>query len=320
MRKVLLHCALLFVTALVTLKSHAQNQPAFDQYHFNQLIINPAYAGSKGTLEATLFYRQQWTDMDGAPETISGTLHTNLADDKIGLGIKVLQESIGATSKLQLGVQYAYRVHVSNSGTLAFGLEAGATNYRINYTNLTAYLESDPAFTQQPENTWSPNVGAGIWFHTDKIFAGVSAPVIFEDTVSGTTNHDISQLNIFEASRHYYATAGILIGNPETFAVKPYTLVKYAPEAPVQIDGSLSFIFKNAFWIGGSYRTNESITLMAEYFVSRKKTLSDNNFGIGYAFQMRTDAYQDYFGPSHEIFITYQFNKKQTRFINPRFF
>ncbi|MFN0276443.1 MAG: type IX secretion system membrane protein PorP/SprF [Chitinophagales bacterium] len=314
------HIVLFFATCVLHTLIFSQNQPLFDQYHFNQLVLNPAYAGSKGNVEANLFYRQQWTKMDGAPESISGTVHMNAANDKLGMGLKILQESIGATNKLQLGLQYAYRIHVSNTGVLALGIDVSATNYQLNFQELTAYQVGDPAFIYQPENTWSPNVGAGIWFNTNKIFAGISSPVILEDTISGVNNDDISQLNIFEAGRHYYFSAGILIGNIETFAIKPYTLVKYAPDAPVQVDASLSFIFKNNFWLGGSYRTNSSISLMGQYFLKRKETTRENNFGIGYAYNMRIDEFQNYFGPSHEIFGTWQFNKKQTKYTNPRFF
>lgn len=296
-----------------------QNQPSFDQYHFNQLVINPAYAGSRSSLETNLFFRQQWTKMEGAPQTISAVVHGKTLNDKVGLGMKILQENIGAVNKFQLGLQYAYRIHAGNA-VYAIGLDAGATNYQLHFTELSAYLDGDPAFTNQPENTWSPNLGAGIWINTKRFYLGASAPVIFEDTISGAANHDISQLNIFEAYRHYYLSTGILIGNTETFAVKPYTLVKYAPLAPMQIDASMSFIFKNNFWLGGTYRTDNSAGIMAEYFADKNGILQDHIFGFGYAYNFSLGEVQDLFGPTHEFFVTYSFDRHITNFTNPRFF
>jgi type IX secretion system PorP/SprF family membrane protein len=313
------NCLFLWLFFLAA-NASAQNQPLFEQYLFHQLIINPAYAGSTAAVDANLFYRQQWTSMQGAPESISATVSFNAVNDKIGLGCKLLQETIGATNQLQIGLQYAYRMHVSNTGVLAIGIDVSATNYHIQQQELTAFLAGDPAYVNQPENTWSPNAGAGLWFNTKTFFAGISSPVIFEDTISGVTDDKISQLNIFEASRHYYVSTGILIGNPQAFAIKPSALAKYAPKAPEQIDASLSMIFKNTFWIGATYRTNNSMSAMAQYFINKKNTLQQNSFSFGYAYNFRVDGLQNYFGPSHEVFLAYQFYKNQTQFINPRFF
>ncbi|MBC8047424.1 MAG: type IX secretion system membrane protein PorP/SprF [Fimbriimonadaceae bacterium] len=297
----------------------SQNQPLFEQYHFNQLMLNPAYAGSKSTIEANIFYRQQWLRMEGAPQSVSATVHTKLFNDKIGLGLKILQEEIGATSKFDAGIQYAYRVYMTNA-VLAIGINANVTNYRLKYNNLDAFLDGDPAFTNQSVNTWSPNVGAGVWFNTEKIYAGLSAPLLLQDTTEINTEATVTQSNIFEARRHYYLSSGILLGDPEAFAIKPYTLIKYVPAAPWQIDINMSFIFKNSFWFGGSYRTNNSVSILAEYFLQKEKMLKDNIFGFGYAYNFSLGDYQKFFGPTHEIFFSYSFNKTTSKYTNPRFF
>ncbi|MBC8172461.1 MAG: type IX secretion system membrane protein PorP/SprF, partial [Chitinophagales bacterium] len=223
------------------------------------------------------------------------------------------------TNKTQFGLQYAYRMHTS-AGIFAIGIDASATNYHLNYQQLTAYIDGDPAFTNQPENTWSPNIGAGAWFNSDRFYAGASSPVLITDTISAVSGSEISQLNIFEAHRHYFVTAGVLIGNMDNIAVKPYTLIKYATGSPVQADINISLIFKNSVWLGGGYRTDNSMSLMAQYFVDRSNMLRKNTFGIGYAYNFSFEEVQDFFGPTHEIFIAYTFDKHTTRYTNPRFF
>ena len=54
----------------------AQHAPQFGQYMFNGLVINPAYAGSKGALYTTLLTRAQWTGFTGAPRTANLSIHT----------------------------------------------------------------------------------------------------------------------------------------------------------------------------------------------------------------------------------------------------
>ncbi len=45
-----------------TLRTHAQQYPVFTQYYFNELVINPAYAGSHVQFSATAMYRNQWVN------------------------------------------------------------------------------------------------------------------------------------------------------------------------------------------------------------------------------------------------------------------
>ena len=67
--------------------SFAQQDPQFSQYQFNQMVINPAYAGSRDALSAVVNVRQQWSGFDGAPRTQAFSLHGPLKKKRIGLGL-----------------------------------------------------------------------------------------------------------------------------------------------------------------------------------------------------------------------------------------
>ena len=47
----------------------AQQEPGYTQFSWDQLVINPAYAGSKDALSARMFYCRQWVGLEGAPQT-----------------------------------------------------------------------------------------------------------------------------------------------------------------------------------------------------------------------------------------------------------
>ena len=47
----------------------AQQDPQYTQYMYNMNVINPAYAGSRGTLSLGLLGRTQWTSVPGGPKT-----------------------------------------------------------------------------------------------------------------------------------------------------------------------------------------------------------------------------------------------------------
>lgn len=301
--------------------SNAQNQPAFEQYHFNQFIINPAYAGSKGTLDAQAFIRRQWTEMEGAPRTESVSAHTALGDEKHGIGITLLHDEMAVTDKLKFDFNYAFRIY-TGGGVLAFGVSAGASYTQLNYAQLDAYADGDPAFINAPETVWSPNAGAGIWYSNNFMFTGFSAPVLLEqENVSSDIIEDnVGEIDLAEATRHYYYTLGFLIPVKENFSLKPYTLAKYSYGSPVQVDASLSMIFYDFLWMGGSYRTDNSFTIMAEYFLTKNTTLQKREIGFGYAYNFRTGNTGTLFGPTHELFISFNLDKHTTVFKNPRFF
>ncbi len=46
--------------------AYAQQDALFSQYMFNQLVINPAYAGSSDVMNITAVGRKQWV-IDGGP-------------------------------------------------------------------------------------------------------------------------------------------------------------------------------------------------------------------------------------------------------------
>ncbi len=55
---------------------YAQQDALFSQYMFNKLVINPAYTGTRDALSIALVGRQQWVGMDGAPKTVTFTIHS----------------------------------------------------------------------------------------------------------------------------------------------------------------------------------------------------------------------------------------------------
>lgn len=298
---------------------HAQSEPAFEQYQFNQLAINPAYAGSQGTLDVVAFAQRQWIKLDGAPQTESVTLNTSLNNGKIGLGAKLLHDVVGNAAKTTFAIDYAYRMY-TNSGTLAIGLEASTAQYDLNFSLLDAYLNGDPAFTGVPSRFLSYNAGVGVWFHSPTFYLGASIPNILEASDANTNSGVLSNLNLFDQSRHLFLTAGYLFRMNQLVAVKPHAMLRYDLNSTLVADGSLSLIFKDALWLGGTYRSVGAFSIMGEYFFDLGNSLQDQHLGVGYAYNQRVDEMQTVFGTTHEIFITYQFDKKTTRFTSPRFF
>ena len=104
----------LFLTGMISV-SRAQQDPQYSQYMFNQLAINPAYAGSKEALNAAAFVRSQWTGIDGAPNTETVTIHGPLRKKRVGLGFAVIADQIGPKNSIGALGSYAYRIPIGNA-------------------------------------------------------------------------------------------------------------------------------------------------------------------------------------------------------------
>ncbi|MEZ5013997.1 MAG: type IX secretion system membrane protein PorP/SprF [Chitinophagales bacterium] len=297
---------------------HAQTQPLFDQYQFNQMIFNPAYCGSRQALETSFFLHRQSVRMDGAPSTESLTAHMPLFNDKVGLGIKAFHDNIGVTNKEYFAIDYAYRMHLNNDLVFSIGLEGSITNYNVRYTDLEAYATGDPAFSGN-ESFWVPNAGAGIYFAGAKYYIGLSSlGLLAQDAYTGEIP-DTSVVS-FEQIRHIYLTTGFLIDITDKVALKPSFLLKLSEYTPAQLDANLGVVFNNTFMLGGGYRTNGSVSVTGEYILHAGNGIKDHEFGLGYSFNTMLGNASTYFGPSHEVYIVYRFYNQHPDIKNPRFF
>src|SRR3954470_13697144 len=83
----------MFILGLNTAK--AQYDAMFTQYMFNEMFINPAYAGSKEAMAVTALHREQWVGFPGRPVTTTFSMHGPVINEKMGFGISFLNEKIG---------------------------------------------------------------------------------------------------------------------------------------------------------------------------------------------------------------------------------
>src|SRR5688500_3539420 len=120
-KKILLLTALLAASVVLC---QAQQYPVFSQYYFNELVINPGYAGSHVQLSATGMYRNQWVNFPGAPKTYNFSAHTSLLKNKIGVGLMFDHDEIGSYKNNHVYGYYAYKIHFTDA-TLSMGLQAG---------------------------------------------------------------------------------------------------------------------------------------------------------------------------------------------------
>ena len=272
LRKYMFLTGLLSVIA-VTL-GLAQQYPVFTQYYFNEIVINPAAAGSQVQLSLTAMYRNQWVNFPGAPKTFSMTGHTALAKNKVGVGLMINHDEIGSYKNEHIYASYAYKIHFQNA-TLSMGLQAGINLLGADYSKLDLQTPGDASF-YNILNVVKPNFGAGLFYNKKNFFIGLSVPFILNNKIANNVEGLMGQL---KEARYYFLRSGMVLPLDRFNKVKinPSILIRTQEGQPLSVDLNNAFIFYDVFSAGVSYRTGDSFISFIDLKISEK-------FHFGYSY------------------------------------
>lgn len=298
---------ILLVFVFFSVLCSAQQDAQFTQYMYNTISVNPAYAGSRGALSIFGLYRTQWIGLDGAPETSTFSINTPINNSKLGLGVSLVNDKIGPTNENTLSADLSYSIPTSETFKLSFGIKATANLFNLDVTKLSFEDQDDPQF-QGLDNKFTPNVGAGIYWHSDKAYFGLSVPNFIE-----TDRYDDNDTAIFKDKINYYFMAGYVFDLNYDIKFKPALLTKMVQGAPLQVDVSGNFMFYEKFTVGLAYRWSASVSAMAGFQVS-------DGLYIGYGYDHETTNLRKYNSGSHEIFLRFEFFNNYSKMTSPRFF
>jgi type IX secretion system PorP/SprF family membrane protein len=301
---------LIFIFVLFTnLAGFAQQDVLFSQYMFNKLLVNPGYAGSREVFSADVVYRNQWTGLEGAPKTIALSMHAPLRYDHIAVGGYIYSDKIGPQVNQGALLSYAYRINLPK-GRLSFGLQAGVKYNDINW-NMIDLEDTDLSFQGNQKNKVTPDANFGIYYYTNRMFAGVSSTQLLQNeygmvTVDGKKTYS-------KLLRHFYGMAGVAVPVSDLVVFRPSVLVKYVKDAPWQMDLNASFLFNDLFWLGMTYRTDGDLVFLTEFNISRK-------YRLGYSYDVNVKDRIHYNSGSHEIRLGIDLDLLKNRMFTPRYF
>ncbi len=296
---------LLFIFILSALVSRAQQDAQASMYFFNPLNYNPAYAGTRGSLNLTAVHRSQWVGWEGAPQTQFLSIHAPIVRKRIGLGVNMSYDNIGSRSNVNAMANFAYHLQLnSKSLRLSFGASAGINSNQYDFNGLIVNDQSDIFITSN--QTLAPNFGAGLYLHSNKGYLGFSLPRLIEKSIDDNSGNSFLQ-------RHYYLTSGFVFSANSVTDIKPSILIKYTQNAPITVDLNYSMFFYKKVWVGLMFRMHESVGFNSSY---RIKEL----FTLGYSFDYPINNLRfNNFG-SHEVLFSFDIRSKNRAFISPRYF
>jgi type IX secretion system PorP/SprF family membrane protein len=287
--------------------------PVYSQYLQNGLLINPAYTGSRGAMSAFLSYRMQWMGTKGSPVIQSVSLHTPMKNDKVALGLMAQFMKFGFTKSTSIYASYAYHLRVGN-GKLSFGLKGGADMSNTDYTGILLTNNSDPVFAVNDKPYVLPNVGAGVYYFSDKLFAGVSVPA-FLSYKKNTGTGSVQAFHSFEEYDLVFSAGGLLTFS-QVVKFKPSVLIDYSLQNTkrlTQLDINGNLIISDLLWLGGSWRTSEQVV------VGILQVQLNPQLMFGFSYDYPAGRMNSYSKGSSEFILRYEFGSKISA-ANPRYF
>ncbi len=292
----------------------AQYDAMFTQYMFNEMFINPAYAGSKEAMAVTGVHRQQWVNFPGRPITTTFSMHGPIVNEKMGFGVSFLNEKIGSLNRNLAYLSYSYKIKAGKNGNLAFGLMGGVHNQVNKFSQLKATEQGDVQISQNSPSVYAPNFGFGIYYSDKVNYAGLSIPRMIDDHILFDANGDYTKVTKMSPQKfHYYLTLGRIFTLTDGLKLKGQAMIKAVQNAPLQYDLNANFLIKEKIWAGLSYRSGDAVSAILGIQVSPQ-------FVVSYSYDYTLSQIQKYSQGSHEIALSYVFKYKGKNVITPRYF
>jgi len=281
----------------------AQQQYQYSQYMLNNLMVNPAAAGSEDHTDLKLGGRFQNLGFPGAPTSIFASGHTAVGKREhehedvkqlpyFGVGGFLQYETTNPINKFQAYASGAFHYPLSPKYTISVGISMGVQQATIGLSQSDGYQgatpQTDAALNTQ--NSFLPDGSAGLWFHSKELYAGISSRQLFNNR-SASTN--VTQV------RDYLITAGYRYKVSPEWDILPSVLIKFVPGLPAATDVTLRGMYRNFVWFGATYRHADAIPILVGLNIQDKYT-------IGLSYDITTSLLSRYSGGTVELLLGYK--------------
>jgi len=305
---------------------YAQQTPLQTQYIQNQLLTNPALAGSEHYSDFRFGFRKQWVGVDQSPLTMNLSGHTNLKSGSLvkrgiiptviepekalytepketedqrpsghGIGAVIGYDRSGIFGQTTVSALYAYHLPMG-AFTLSAGGSLGIVQYAINTGDVLLDQQNDVAFGSN-QSKLGPNLGLGLWLDHKYFFVGASTDRLVPTKLS---NGDGS-LNL--VGPHGYYTAGARLAINEKVSVIPSVMLRTAAPLGTSLDINAKLIFDNKYWGAISYRSNDAVAIILGLALT-------DQFDFSYSYDYTTSVLSSKSQGSHELVLGYRLYKR----------
>ncbi|MEI7594654.1 MAG: type IX secretion system membrane protein PorP/SprF [Bacteroidota bacterium] len=264
----------------------AQQDVQVSHNMFNHMAINPGYAGANDAICATMIGRNQWMGFTGAPKTYLFSIDAPLRIlGNSGIGLNVMSDELGFEKNTGVRLSFAKKL-VVGSGTLGIGLQGALLSKSYDFGKFKPIEQGDVLLSSTAvEQDMMFDMGFGLYYRIpSKLYVGLSSSQLLETT--GSYGNSALKSNP-QLARHYYFTAGYYYPLNADIELQPSILIK-TELASTQFDFNALALYKQRFWGGLTYRTQDALAVMLglQPFASGAM----KNLKIGFAYDLTTSA------------------------------
>ena len=265
----------------------------------NPYIYNPAYAGVEGHATFFVSYRDQWTNIESAPQLSDASFHVPLKGG-IALGGAAFNISQGLLNTSAAKITGSYLINIDRTHFLRFGMSLGAG---INSVNLNELADgaNDPAIAGFLDQSTFFLGDFGLTYHFGHFNVGMALPNLFSYnpiTQTEIASPEFSPVDniLFKANYRGHIT--------DDLAFEPHLIYRYSSVIPHQYEAVLIAHLYHIVWVGASYRQDANIIGLVGAKIKEQ-------FGVGFSYELGNSTLSSDLGPTFEVTLGYHLGTKK---------
>jgi type IX secretion system PorP/SprF family membrane protein len=261
-------------------------------YHNSISYYNPAYTASQHQLRGGAQYRDQWSEIKGAPVNYFGIFEQNFDSLNSGSGITYTRNEVGFLTFQTALINYRYEVRLSHVNRLLIGVSGGFSNLALDAIWFTP--DSLPNHSPLPNSSRETNfiINSGVILKLNRFSIGLSGLQL------NRPNYD--QLN-YRSEIHSVLTLDYKWLITRKFNLKPalfwITDTKY-----MSLTTLLKANYNNMFWGMGGYRFSDAVVLAAGVLIRKR-------ISLGYNLDVINSKLSNGVNYSHGLYLNYQIQR-----------
>ncbi len=290
---------LICVTVLmgVFTTSNAQLMTSIGQFQYAELTYNPAYSGSATSIRGQLINRNQYVQIEGAPNSQYLTVDAPIGS-KLGLGGVVQTQKIGNIRGNGLSVSLSYRVKLDKESFLQFGLSGGGNHFSGDLNEAFVWDDNDESINNF-QSGMIFKIGAGAYYRYKKIHVGLSSPdlvkadpnKVFYDEEAGKSN--LGTNLIFNSGVEVYIN--------EFTSFLPNVMLRYYANRPLNYYLNLGIELNQTVIVGFSLVDQSAYGLYTRVSVSPK-------IKLGFHYEIANGSHELGSVSTNELTLSYGFD------------
>lgn len=297
-------CVSLLATLLSITAIMAQAPgPFYRQFSFNPYLFNPGYVAINNSLEASVSYRQQWTNFKDAPMT-AGASFQMPTSARVSVGFNMFTDKSVLLSNSNFMATFGYIVPIAKNQSLRFGLSGGVG---VNKLDLSAeeMNTNDPTIMRASGSNYYIDGNFGAVYTYESLKLGFALTDIFKSNAFNPESFNKFQMSNLR-NRLFSASYRFNVGMMQDIAIEPYMLYRQTTDKKQDyLEAATLVYFKENVWTGLSYNTNNGMALMFGMNVKDK-------FRFSYSYEFPPFGQNMNAASSHELHLGIRLARKKT--------